>query len=93
MNKDKVGRPYEFPESLIQLQAVWNQWIGVRQVEGITRQLVKISELPDFNDYSTISRRISQIETTFELPKSGFCSVSTDGSGMKMNSAGEYRYD
>lgn len=91
MNKNKRGRPYKFPKSLIELQAVWNQWMGVRQVEGITRDLVKIANLPDFNDYSTINRRVRQIEPSFELPKHGFCSVSTDGSGMKMHNAGEYR--
>ena len=91
MNSRKKGRPYEFPESLIELQAVWNQWIGVRQIEGLTRQLVAIAKLPEFNDYSTICRRIHKINTSFELPKHGFCSVSTDGTGMKMHNAGEYR--
>lgn len=91
MNKGKRGAPFEFPESLIRLQAVWNQWVGVRQVEGITRELVKVAKLPDFNDYSTINRRIRKVEPSFQLPKHGFCSVSTDGSGMKMHNAGEYR--
>jgi hypothetical protein len=93
MNLGKKGAPYHFPNSLIKLQAVWNQWIGVREVEGVTRKLVEVAQLPEFNDYSTISRRIRQIEIDFELPKTGFCSVSTDGTGMKMNSAGEYKYD
>ena len=91
MNKNKKGRPFEFPESLIELQAVWNQWVGVRQVEGITRRMVEVADLPEFNDYSTINCRITRIDTSFELPKQGFCSVSTDGSGMKMHHAGEYR--
>lgn len=90
-NKGKVGSPYVFPESLIELQAVWNQWIGVRQVEGLTRDLVKFAKLPKFNDFSTINRRIRKIDTTIELPKVGFCSVSTDGTGMRMHNAGEYR--
>lgn len=91
MNKGKRGRPFEFPESLIRLQAVWNQWIGVRGVEGITRRLVNFAKIPDYDDYSTINRRVQKIETSFDLPKHGFCSVSTDGSGMKMHNAGEYR--
>ena len=91
MNKNKKGRPFEFPESLIELQAVWNQWIGLREVEGITRQLVEFAQIPDFNDYSTINRRIKKINMSFDLPKQGFCSVSTDGTGMKMHNAGEYR--
>jgi len=93
MNTGKRGHPYLFPESLINVQAVWNQWIGVRQVEGITRDLVCMAKIPEFNDYTTIYRRINKIETSFELPKHGFCSAACDGSGMKMNQAGEYRYD
>jgi hypothetical protein len=90
-NKGKVGRPYVFPESLIELQAIWNQWIGLREIEGITRDLVKVADLPKYNDYSTINRRIRQIDTSIQLPKVGFCSVSTDGTGIKMHHAGEYR--
>ena len=93
VNKGKRGRPFEFPESLIRLQAVWNQWVGVRQVEGITRRLVEAAQLPAYDDYSTINRRVNKLDTVFELPKQGFCSVSCDGTGMKMNQAGEYRYD
>ena len=91
MNKGKRGAPFEYPESLINQQAVWNQWVGVRGVEGITRKLVETAQLPEFNDYSTINRRVCKIEPCFELPKHGFCSVSTDGTGMKMHHAGEYR--
>lgn len=91
MNKCKRGRPFEFPNSLIEQQAVWNQWVGVRQVEGITRQLVEVAKLPYFDDYTTINRRVKKIKPCFELPKHGFCSASTDGSGMKMHQAGEYR--
>jgi len=91
MNKGKKGKPFEFPESLIELQAVWNQWVGLRGVEGITRKLVEMNKLPKFNDFSTINRRIRKVNTSFQLPKHGFCSVSTDGSGIKMHHAGEYR--
>jgi len=93
MNASKRGHPYEFPESLIKLQAVWNQWVGLREVEGITRKLTEVAKLPDYNDYSTIGRRITKVKTDFELPKQGFVSATTDGSGMKMNQAGEYKYD
>ena len=91
MNKGKVGAPYEFPNSLIELQAVWNQLVGVRQVEGVTRDLAAAAKVPDFNDYSTINRRIRALELKFELPKNSFCSLSTDGTGIKMHNAGEYR--
>lgn len=91
MNRGKRGSPYIFPNSLIELQAVWNQLVSLRSVEGITRELVEVAKIPDFNDYSTINRRVRKIQPCFELPKHGFCSVSTDGTGMRMHNAGEYR--
>lgn len=91
MNQGKRGAPFMYPEALIEWQALINQWIGVRGVEGVTRAMVEKELLPAFNDYSTINRRIQKIEPCFELPKHGFCSVSTDGTGMKMHQAGEYR--
>ena len=90
MNNGKIGARYEFPESLIRLQAVWHQWIDYRGVEGITRKLVEAAQLPAFNDYSTINRRVNRMDINFELPK-GDCCVSTDSSGMKFENAGEYR--
>ena len=91
MNKGKVGAQYEFPESLIRLQAVWHQWVDYREVEGVTRKLVTIAKLPAFNDYSTINRRVNKTNIEFTLPQSGSCAVSTDASGMKFENAGEYR--
>ena len=90
MNKGKVGAKYEFPESLIRLQAVWHQWVDYRGIEGITRKLVEAAQLPAFNDYSTINRRVNRTGVNFALPKTDCC-VSADGSGMKFENAGEYR--
>jgi hypothetical protein len=91
MNEGKVGAKYEFPESLIRLQAVWHQWVDYRGIEGVTRKLVEAAQLPAFNDYSTINRRVNRMDVRFELPQSGSCCVSTDGSGMKFENSGEYR--
>ena len=91
MNKGKVGAQYEFPESLIRLQAVWHQWIDYRGIEGVTRKLVEIAKIRDFNDYSTINRRVNKTKIEFSLPQSGSCCVATDSSGMKFENAGEYR--
>jgi len=40
MNKGKRGAPYQFPESLIKLQAVWTQFHSYRVAEGMTRMVV-----------------------------------------------------
>jgi len=93
MNHNKCGAPFQFPESLIKLQAVWAQLVDYREVEGITRRVCATAQIPDFNDYSTINRRVNKLDLYFELPKQGFVSVSTDGTGMKLNNSGEYRQD
>lgn len=91
MNGGKRGAPYEFPNSLIRLQAAWHQWVDYRGLEGITRKLAKAGLLRAFNDYTTINRRVNRLGTQFRLPKKGKVSVSCDGSGMKFENAGEYR--
>jgi len=90
MNKGKVGAKYEYPGSLIRLQAVWHQWIDYRGIEGVTRKLAEFGKLPACNDYSTANRRVNGMDVKFELPFKDCC-VSTDGSGMKFENAGEYR--
>ncbi|MBI5347455.1 MAG: IS5 family transposase [Candidatus Aenigmarchaeota archaeon] len=91
MNREKVGAKYQYPESLIKLQAVWYQWIDYRGIEGITRKLVEIAKLPAFNDYTTINRRVNRLDVEFEFPKDKNICVSSDRSGMKFENSGEYR--
>ncbi|MEK6817758.1 MAG: IS5 family transposase [Nanoarchaeota archaeon] len=90
MNKGKRGALFQFPNSLIKLQAVWLNFFSYRGAEGITRQLVNLGLLPEFNDYSTIQRRVINLHLEIPKPKNKQISVSTDGSGMKMNMGGEY---
>ncbi len=91
MNIGKRGAPFQFPESFIEWLAVLNQWISNRGLQGVTRQFQWFGLLPKEADYSTISIRINKIDTSFELPKEGNISVSTDGSGMKMSNRGDYK--
>ena len=89
MNKKKVGRPFCFPESLIKLQALWLTFTDLRGVEGITRQVVKIGKIPDYNDFSTISRRVNNLNCQFDISEKDLY-VATDMTGMKLNMSGEY---
>ena len=93
MNKDKKGHPFEFPESLIYFQAVLNQWVNFRGIEGVTRKIESYGLVPKHNDYSSAFRRIKKMGTEIERPEKKNVSATTDGSGIKMNSAGEYRKD
>lgn len=90
MNLGKRGTPYKFPDSLIKLQAVWLNFFSYRGAQGITEKLTEFGLLPEFNDYSTIQRRVINLYLEIPKPKSKEISVSTDGSGMKMNMSGEY---
>lgn len=90
MNKKKVGAPYHFPQSLIRLQAFWAQLYNYRAVEGITRQVCAFAQIPEYNDYTTIWRRVTLFDEPLPKPKGDTISASTDGSGMKMNMGGEY---
>ena len=91
MNKGKQGAPFEFPKSLINLQGIWHQCIDFRGIEGITRQLVELGQLPDYNDYTCIFRRVTNIKPEFELPMDKDIEVACDGTGMTLVSGGAYR--
>jgi len=91
MNARKVGAPYKFPKSLIELQAVWHaKSFPFRMIEGITRDLCNIGQLPDYNDYSTANRRMNQLDYALDLPKSESITVFSDGTGLQAVAGGEY---
>ena len=91
MNDGKRGAPYQFPESFMEWLAVLSQWISNRGLQGVTRRVQMYGLIPKEADYSTISIRVNKIDASFELPKEGNISVSTDGSGMKMSNRGGYK--
>lgn len=93
MNEGKRGAPYVYPESLIELQAVWHQWFDYRGIEGITRKLAEHGLVPEANDYTTANRRIRKVDVSFDLPTSGKVNVACDGSGLRMTNGGSYRED
>jgi len=93
MNKGKIGAPYQFPHSLIRLQAFWAQFYNYRALEGITRQIVVFAQIPNYNNYTTIWRRVTLFDEPLPKPRGKNISASTDGSGVKMNMAGEYFED
>lgn len=91
MNLNKVGHPYVFPNSLIRLQSIWHaKSIPVRMIEGITRRLYFIAGLPDYNDYSTIDRRINRLDIKIDLPPDDILALFSDGSGWQAINGGEY---
>ena len=91
MNLGKHGAPYLFPNSLIELQAIWHaKKIPFRMVEGITRKLAGIGKIPDYNDYSTVNRRVNKLTCQLVLPNSNSLTLFSDGTGLQVVDSGEY---
>lgn len=91
MNKNKVGAPYRFPKPLIELQAVWHaKSFPFRSIEGITRELCRIGQLPDYADYSTVNRRVNQLDYALDVPEGKCIDVFSDGTGLQAVAGGEY---
>jgi hypothetical protein len=91
MNAGKVGKPFEFPNSLIELQAVWHtKQLDYRMIKGITRELCEIGKLPAYNDYSTVNRRVNALNLKLALPKGDNLVVFSDGTGLQAVAGGEY---
>lgn len=91
MNENKRGHPFLFPNSLIKLQGVWHaKEIPYRMIEGITRKLVEISDLPAYNHYSTVNRRVNRLDVHLEIPPGSVIEVGSDGTGYQAISGGEY---
>lgn len=90
-NAGKEGAKYKFPDSLIELQAVWHaKRICYRMIGGMTRELCEIGQLPDYNDYSTVNRRVNRLDLLLALPQGDNIVVFSDGTGMQAVAGGEY---
>lgn len=91
MNDGKVGQPYKFPNSLIEIQGVWHaKSHPYRMIEGMTRELCLIAGLPAYNDYSTVNRRVNKLDVKLEPPTSNNLRLFSDGSGLQAIAGGEY---
>lgn len=91
LNAGKVGAPYRFPTTLIELQAVWHaKRVPYRMIEGMTRDLASMGQLPDYNDYSTVNRRVNMLAFTLAPPQGESIVVFSDGTGLQAVAGGEY---
>lgn len=93
MNRGKKGKPFEYPNSMIEWQSLLVEKFSTRGAEAITGKLEGYNLLPRCNDHSTIHRRILKLNLKFKIPKGVEIHEGTDGSGFKMTNAGEYFQD
>jgi len=91
MNEGKKGRPYEFPESFIKIQAVWHQWVDYRGLEGIARSLERLCLIPYHDDYTTIWHRVHDMRPEIKLPTYEV-EAGSDGTGFKSGNAWDRTY-
>lgn len=96
MNKDKYGRPYEYPESFIEFilrfKSIFK--IDYRSLEGISRKLIIfIKGARKAPDYTTLQIRFSEIDCRIEVYEGSGLEqeIACDSSGLKTNNRGEYR--
>ena len=91
MNAGKRGAPFQFPESLIELQALWHaKQLPYRMIEGMTRDLARMGSLPEYDSYSQINRRINQLDYFLKPPEGENIIVFSDGTGLQAVNGGEY---
>jgi hypothetical protein len=91
MNAGKVGARFRFPNTLIELQALWHaKRVPLRMIEGMTRELVKLGQLPEYNDYSTVNRRINTLDLQLAAPQGENIIIFSDGTGLQAVNGGEY---
>ena len=93
MNTGKHGKPYEYPYSMIEYQALLVEKFSTRGAEAITQKLEDFNLIPKCNDHATIHRRVQKIDLKFSVPKGIEIHEGTDGSGFKMTNSGEYFQD
>ncbi|MFQ5839001.1 MAG: transposase, partial [Thermoplasmata archaeon] len=96
MNEDKRGRPYAYPETMMDFLACvkpafrlpWRQMEGF--LRGLFRVLRRLFEGLKAPDYTTLWRRVAAkvVEVPFELEED--LVIAVDSTGVKVTNRGEW---
>lgn len=91
MNKNKVGRPYQYSNSFIEFESKLQPYFDYRSIQGVCKALSeKIDDFP-VNHYTNACKRINNLD--LDLPDIDFDKpiyVGNDGSGVKVSNRGEW---
>ena len=90
MNDGKVGKPFDYPESLIKLLAIVHAYLlPYRQSEGFTRALLRHTSLkaPDF---TSIQWRVAKMDVSIDNTIADDIVIAADSSGIKVANIGEW---
>jgi len=91
MNECKVGEPYDYPDSFIQLLGYIRVYFHLpyRQTEGLVRAHAS-TKAPCIPHYSTISRRINKLDIKINEKLGDDIVIALDSTGIKVANRGEW---
>jgi len=90
MNKSKVGRPYQYPDSLFVWLSPMYNFLDSRKLEGAMHKLSNYIPRLQACDHSTIIERLNKLKLTLDINKSKKYRVAVDVTGNKLSNRGEY---
>ncbi|HXP52061.1 MAG TPA: IS5 family transposase [Bacteroidia bacterium] len=90
MNFGKVGEPYCYPDSFIQLLGYMRAYFHLpyRQTQGVV--IAHANKVPNAPHYSTISRRINRLEIKINEKLGNEIIIALDSTGLKVANRGEW---
>ena len=90
MNLRKVGEPYCYPDSFIQLLGYMRAYFHLpyRQTQGVA--IAHANKIPNTPHYSTISRRINRLEIKINEKLGNDIVIALDSTGIKVANRGEW---
>lgn len=92
MNKNKRGRPFEYPRSFIAFTSFLKTGFSLqyRQTEGVLRVLSQYISQMEPADYTTLWRRINLMEIDLPFTDREETVVAIDSTGIKVTNRGEW---
>lgn len=90
MNKGKVGKPFEYPDSLFVWISPIYTFLDSRKVEGFLRKLSTYIPKLKACDHSTVVERLNKLEQSVDIDKTKVYRTAVDATGNKLSNRGEY---
>jgi Transposase DDE domain len=90
MNKGKVGEPYPYPSSFLQLLGYMRIYFHLpyRQTEGVVKAHAG-NKVPSIPHYSTINRRVNRPDIRINESVGNDIVIAIDSTGIKVSNRGE----
>jgi IS5 family transposase len=91
MNKGKVGEPYSYPSSFLQLLGYMRIYFHLpyRQTEGVVKAHAG-NKVPSIPHYSTINRRVNRLDIQINEKVGNDIVIAIDSTGIKVSNRGEW---